>query len=302
MIKKIVKKLSGGGNPDLLAMEYAKAHDVTHNPNICFVVALRSRQSTDKWSQVLNDFNNTLRSIFNQTCPDFQVYVGCNEIPELEDEYDERLHFVTADLPIPNTWEEKCRDRSWKLCLCAKKIREEYQDLLASDNGIYIFPVDADDFVNCRIAEYVANHPDANGFKSANGYKWIKGSFKMEITPYFGGSMNIMKMYKDDLPAELPEQSLCFDKETAIKLTERYPIRWYDIEVEHKFAELGRPLERLPFKSTVYVLGTGANISNSDPHNLNNGKEFHPIAFLRSINPLSHRKVTTEIKKEFGMI
>lgn len=268
---------------------------------ICFVIALRSKQSTDKWPQVLSDFKNTLRSIFNQTCPDFEVYVGCNEVPELEEKYDERLHFVTADLPIPNTWEEKCRDRSWKLCLCAKAIREHYQELWISNGGIFVFPVDADDFVNCHLAEYAVHHPEANGFKSADGYKWVKGSSWMEITPYFGGSMNIMKMYADDLPAELPDQSLCFDKETAMKLTKRYPIRWYDIEVERKFAELGRPLERLPFRSTIYVLGTGVNISGSDPNNQNDGKKFHPIAFLRSINPLTHKKVTTKIKKEFGI-
>lgn len=269
---------------------------------LCFVIALRSKLSTDKWSQVLSDFNDTLHSIFNQTHPDFQVYVGCNEIPKLEREYDERLHFVTADLPIPNTWEEKCRDRSWKLCLCAKTIREHYQELLTSNNGIFVFLVDADDYVNCRLAEYVANHPEANGFKSVNGYKWIKGCSWMEITPYFGGSMNIMKMYKDDLPDELPDQSLCFDKKTAMSLTERYPIRWYDIEVEHKFAELGRPLEHLPFRSTIYVLGTGINISSGDPNNSAGGKSFHPIAFLRSINPVRHKKITTKIKKEFGMI
>lgn len=268
---------------------------------ICFVIALRSPRSTDKWQQVLNDFNNTLNSVFNQTHPDFQVYVGCNEVPLLERDYGERLHFVTADLPIPNTWEEKCRDRSWKLCLCAQKIRSDYCNLLESGKGIFIFPVDADDFVSCNLAEYAAKHPNANGFKSKNVYKWIKGSLWMEVTPYFGGSMNIMKMYKDDLPENLPDQALCFDKKTAIELTKRYPIRWYDIEVENKFFKLGKPLERLPFRSTIYVLGTGCNISDSDPNNSNHKKRFHPIAFLRHINPLTHKKITSKIKREFGI-
>ena len=268
---------------------------------ICFVIALRGRQSTNQWSKALKDFNNTLQSIFNQTHPDFRVYVGCNEVPELEKEYDERLHFVTADLPIPNTWEEKCRDRSWKLCLCAKQIRNDYKELLDSGKGIFIFPVDADDFVSCYLAEYAVNHPDANGFKSANSYRWVKGSSWMEITPYFGGTMNIMKMYKNDLPEELPDQSLCFDYETAMKLTKRYPIRWYDIEVEGKFKALGKPLERLPFRSTVYVLGTGINISDGDPNNQNTEKRFHPVAFLRKINPLTHKMVTTKLKNEFGI-
>ena len=268
---------------------------------LCFAMALRSEESTDKWQEVVQDFNNTLRSIFNQTCPEFQVYVGCNAIPELENKYDERLHFITETLPTPNTWEEKCRDRSWKLCLCAKAIREDYHDVLAQGEGIFIFPVDADDFVNCRIAEYVATHQEANGFKSANSYRWNKGSKWMEITPYYGGTMNIMKMYEDDLPIELPKKSLCFDKETAMMLTKRYPIRWYDIEVENKFAELGKPLSRLPFRSTIYMQGTGMNISVGDPNNVL-GDRFHPIAFFRQMNPFMHKVVTKKIKKEFGMI
>lgn len=113
--------------------------------------------------------------------------------------------------------------------------------------------------------------------------------------------MNIMKMYKGDLPDELPDPSFCFDHDTAMKLTERYPIRWYDIEVEQKFAKQGRPLDRLPFRSTIYVLGTGSNISCSDPNNRTDKKSFHPMAFLRSINPMTHRYVTKKIKKDFGI-
>ncbi len=269
---------------------------------ICFTIALRSKKSTNNWERVLENFNNTLHSIFNQTNGEFEVYVGCNEVPELYEKYDERLHFVTADLPIPKTWQEKCRDRSWKLLLCAKEIRNQYSRLCKkNEGGVYIFPVDADDYVNCKIAEWCAKNPDANGFKSKTGYKWIKGQKHMVITRYYGGSMNIMKMYEEDLPDELPNSSLCFDEETAMLLTRRYPIRWYDIEVYDKFKEMGRPLSRLPFRSTVYVLGTGDNISLAEPCNGKNGKRIHPIAFLRKINPFDKRFVTYRLRKEFGI-
>ena len=266
---------------------------------ICFAIALRSRQSSDCWPAVLEDFNRTLRSVFNQTNPEFHVYVGCNEVPKLQDSYDERLHFVTVSLPVPKTWEEKCRDRSWKLCCCAMEIRKDLPRL--SEGGVYVFPVDADDLVSCRLAQYCAEHPDANGFKSPTGYKWIKGSRRMEITPYFGGSMNIMKMQKEDLPAELPDQSLCFDQETARMLTARYPIRFYDIEAEGKFEKMGRPFEKLPFRSTIYVLGTGENISGQDPGATGKSDRFHPVAFLRWLNPFTHKFLSKKIRREFGM-
>lgn len=268
---------------------------------ICFTIALRSKESTNQWDSVLRDFNNTLHSVFNQTCDEFRVYVGCNEIPVLSEEYDDRLRFVTVDLPVPKTWEEGCRDRSWKLLMCAREIKKDLT-ALAVRGGAFVFPVDADDFVNCRIAEYVQLHPEANGFKSKTGYRWIKGKRYMEITPYFGGTMNIMKMTSDDLPDDLPDRSLCFDQSTAMALTTRYPIRWYDIEAEDKFAAIGRPFSRLPFRSTIYVLGTGANISANDPSNASRSKKrFHPVAFLRKINPFDKKLLTNKIKREFGM-
>jgi len=269
---------------------------------ICFTIALRSKHSTKQWDKVLRDFNNTLHSIFNQTCDEFCVYVGCNEIPELFEQYDERLHFVTVDLPVPQSWEEGCRDRSWKLLMCAKEIKKDISTLSVCGGGTFVFPVDADDFISCRIADYVHQHPEANGFKSKTGYRWIKGKRYMEITPYYGGTMNIMKMYPDDLPDDLPDSKLCFDKDTAMALTACYPIRWYDIEAEGKFAALNRPFTQLPFRSTIYVLGTGANISSNDPANAGaHTQRFHPIAFLRKINPFNKKLLTKKIKEEFGM-
>jgi len=269
---------------------------------VCFTVALRSKHSTKQWDKVLTDFNNTLHSIFNQTCDEFRVYVGCNEIPDLFEDYDDRLRFVTVDLPIPKTWEEGCRDRSWKLLACARQINKDLSELSVRGGGTFVFPVDADDFVNRNIAKYVKENPEANGFKSKNSYRWIQGNRYMTITPYFGGTMNIMKMQPEDLPVELPDSRFCFTKEMAMQLTKRYPIRWYDIEVEKKFAELGKPLSRLPFRSTIYVLGTGANISSDDPINAAKSKRrFHPIAFLRKINLLDKKLLTKRIKEEFGM-
>lgn len=271
---------------------------------ICFTIALRSEKSTNQWDNVLADFNNTLKSIFNQTNSEFVVYVGCNEIPKLSETYDERLRFVITDLPVPKSWEECCRDRSWKLLSCAKAIKKDFLNTLTSGQGLFVFPVDADDFVNQKIAQWCYDHPNENGFKSKNGYRWIKGDRYAVITKYFGGTMNVMKMFLDDFPDELPSETLCFDRQTAMELTKRYPIRWYDIEVEGKYAEIGRPLSIFPFRSTVYVLGTGANISENDSSKCESKekKRFHPVAFLRKINPFDKKIMSKKLKREFGMI
>lgn len=265
-----------------------------------FTIALRSRESTDQWDRVVSDFEATLYSIFNQNCEDFCVYVGCNEIPELKYAFDTRLRFVCVDTPKPKDWLDGCRDRAWKQLACCAQIKKDLGVYLPND-GVFVFPVDADDFVNQKCAAYVKEHPNANGFKSPKGYRWNKGSRRMEISPYFGGTMNIMKLRPDELPDELPDISLCFDKSTCGQLNEKYPVRWDDIAVEEKMAQLGRPLEKLPFRSTIYVLSTGANLSNDDPRNGTTEKKIHWGVLLKKINILNWKCMNKKIRQEFGI-
>ena len=130
-----------------------------------FTIALRSRESTDKWDSVVSDFEATLCSIFNQTCDDFEVYVGCNDIPVLKAPFDHRLHFVCVHTPKPKDWLDGCRDRAWKQLACCAQIKKDLGPHLLND-GVFVFSVDADDFVNNKCAAYVKEHPGANGFKS----------------------------------------------------------------------------------------------------------------------------------------
>lgn len=269
---------------------------------VYFTIALRSKESTDRWEQVLADFEATLHSIFNQTCNEFHVYVGCNDKPNLSREYDHRLRFVCVNTPKPNGWLDGCRDRAWKQLACCAEIKKDLGELMPAD-GIYIFPVDADDLISNRIAAFAMEHPHENGFKSPDGYRWNKGERRMEISPYFGGSMNIMKLRPCELPDDLPDISLCFDKETCAWLNGIYPIRWNDIEVEEKMAQLGRPLTELPFRSTIYVLNTGANISSHDPRKNIHNNHISKLRLLRKkLRFWRYKQINKSIQQEFGMI
>lgn len=165
-------------------------------------------------------------------------------------------------------------------------------------------PVDADDLLNCNNAEYCKEHPKENGLVSDSGYVWQVGKRFLRKYPQmyeYCGSCNIIKMYRDDLPDKCPAPaSLCHDKETAAVLNLRYPIRYDHNTVVRRYAEEEKPFSTLPFCSTVYVLGTGDNIS-AIFHNENSerDKRFHPIAFLRNINPFQMQYISRKIKKEF---
>ena len=139
-----------------------------------FTIALRSKASTNNWKKTIEDFNNTIASIFNQTSDDFECYVACNDIPEMTKNYGERLHFIVVNTPKPNSWIEWYRDRAWKQLVCSYEIYKRNSAEIES-GGIFVFPVDADDYISNRVAAYVAQNSNSYGFKSKTGYKYFKG-------------------------------------------------------------------------------------------------------------------------------
>ena len=268
---------------------------------ICFIIALKNKSIGTNWDKVEKNFNNTLRSIFNQTDGNFRVYVGYTDMPKLYEKFDNRLKMIPCHTHTPVERIEKLRDRGWKLSVCSNAIYEEIDELSFEDGGVFVFPVDADDLVNRNIAKYVNSHPTAYGFKSKKSFLHRKGKKYLEITPYFGGTMNIMKLYKKDLIPTMPDVSHCFDLAASAELR-KYPVTWDDFAVERQFAEMGRPFSKLPFKSTIYLLGNGENLSDDDPQNIKStDKRFHPVAFLRKISPFNKSLITRSIKRDFAI-
>ena len=276
---------------------------------IIFAIPLRSEESSKNWDVVLSHFHRTVRSIFNQTNPNFKCIVACNKKPEMDQVYDERLEFIELPyMPVPGSWVEMARDKFWKLTMITVRVREILEQQENPDNGIYVMPVDADDLFSRRIAEYCHRHPNEHGFVSGYGYVWNAGHrhFRLHKGLHtYCGSCNIIKMYRDDLPESCPAaQELCHDQETAKWLNERYPIRFdHHIIVDH-YRENGRPFSKLPFPSTVYALGTGDNISAIHQElyerKAPSKKRFHPVALLRKINIFSYMPITKAIRREFG--
>lgn len=276
---------------------------------VIFAIPLRAKETSKDWDGCVRRFNQTLDSVFNQTSESFKCIVACNEIPPLFREFDDRLEFIPLDIPIPTEWVEMARDKFWKLTMVAVRIREILEEQPEPEKGIYVMPIDADDLIHQGIAEYCEKHPDENGFVSKDGYVWQSGNRMLRIYPElhtYCGSCNVIKMYREDLPEQCPvSQTLCHDRDTAGRLNARYPIRYDHNTVVSRYAEAGRPFARLPFRSTIYLLGTGDNISAiyHAMHTPEDQKDrFHPIAFLRSINIFTMKPFTKKIRKEFGML
>ena len=193
----------------------------------------------------------------------------------------------------------------------SKEMRKVLEQQENPECGIYVMPVDADDLLNYQIAGYCEAHPDANGFVSKDGYVWQEGSSIFCIYPQmhtYCGSCNIIKMYRDDLPERIPFPiDLCHDGHTAGILNSRYPIRLDHNIIVERYSSINKPFSTLPFRSTVYVRGTGDNISciplkeKEDPSKKRKGIQIHPIAFLRKINIFKIKYISQKIRSEFGI-
>ena len=275
---------------------------------IIFVIPLRAKETSKNWEKCEKRFWDTVKSIFNQSSEEFRCIVACNDIPTKQKEtYDDRLEFIKLNTPIPQKWIEMARDKNWKLTVIAVRIREILEKQDHPEKGIYVMPVDGDDLVNCKIAEYCCKHPNENGFISKDGYVWIEGNHYLRVYPkmytYCGGC-NIIKMYREDLPEKMPfSEEYCHDKSVAAQLNERYPIRYDHSIIFDKYKEAGKPFAVLPFRSTVYRISTGDNISliYRNEYCLKEKDRFHPIAFLRSINVFKIKYISRKMKKEFGI-
>mgnify|MGYP002543809520 CR=1 FL=1 len=253
---------------------------------IYFVIPLMSKQVAKDWDMVSTLFNRTLWSCYNQTDPNFKILVACHEIPTLNRKYDDRVEFIKVtekDAPIPKTQEEKMIDKGYKTHTLAMRLREL--------GGGYAMMVDADDLVSCHLAEFIAHHPNENGYYVKTGYVYFVGDNYMKVLPKFSSGSACIVNYKiDDLPDSYPQimTANCDDNKWIIRK------RHGGVVPACKAA--GRPLKPLPFKGAVYVLGSGEN------HSLY-GKTTKYQTRLREIRELFAIKhpIKGKLKREFSI-
>ncbi|WP_130837075.1 glycosyltransferase family A protein [Lachnoclostridium sp. Marseille-P6806] len=249
---------------------------------IYFGVPLRAKAVSRDWGRVSAQFERTLRSVCRQTSPEFKVLVACHDIPEGL-RTDPRVEFLRAETPYPASREEMMLDKGWKVSMIARRVREL--------GGGYVMLVDADDLISHRIAAYAAAHPGKSGFLSASAYLYRDGSDccrKIRAPHRVCGSCAIVHYEPEELPPELPRD--LWDDSPREKWVIRRPHR----QVPELLRAQGRPLERLPFPSTIYVQDTGDNHSRLGGGDL--GWKRRAELFFRRRLPISG------LEEEFGEI
>lgn len=241
---------------------------------LAFIIPLKSAQVSQDWRKTSALFERCLRSTCNQTSPAFRTVVVCNEMPEVEFSHD-HVSYVTVDFLPP----EKVANRIARAD--TDKGRRILKGIVYAQQfkPTHIMVVDADDCVSNRLAAFVSQYPEANGWYFKQGWKFKEGEpyvyVKRQDFYTMSGTSNILNVQHLNLPAE-PEYNRGYG--------------YYKFYLDHRktprfMEERQAPLAPLPFPGSVYVLGTGDNISNNDRK--------------LSFNFLSRRSLSPKIRAEF---
>lgn len=249
---------------------------------LSFLVPLQSSQVSKSWDTVSLLFERTLRSLCNQTSPNFNVTVACHERPTINFHHP-NITYIEVDFPIPpaDFRPKKVRDRM-------RKHLTALQHALKT-NPTHVMKVDADDLVSCRLAEYVNQHPTSNGWYMRRGYLYEEGSrwiYQAHSDFYKRcGSCNILRADLVRVPPNLHDNDLDFA-----------PYYTKHSTVEQRFAEQGTPLELLPFAGALYTYAHGENASGDRNKPATNGAIDRVKTFFVNFRPLTH-----SIRDEFGL-
>tara|TARA_R110001583_G_scaffold181353_1_gene338565 strand:+ start:9154 stop:10011 length:858 start_codon:yes stop_codon:yes gene_type:complete len=131
---------------------------------IAFIIAFRHPDSTKNYAHVVTLLEATLHSLVNQKNDNFKVYIGCNNIPELNIS-DPRIIFCPISCPLPNNRQEVLLDKGVKR---AAAIRSANND----SNPDYYFMLDADDLVSkhCVSTLHTLEQSSSGGYWLDRGY------------------------------------------------------------------------------------------------------------------------------------
>lgn len=251
---------------------------------LVFVIPLKSSIVSNHWERVTQLLERCLQSVCNQTSPNFRVVVIGHEKPTLQFNHP-HIHYLTVDFPIPQPapgdTKQTVLDRKR-----TDKGRKMINGLIYASqfNPSHTMLVDADDVVSNRLARFVSQNPQSNGWYIDRGYRYEEGRdyiyYKRQNFYRMCGSCNIVRYDLNALP-ETPEYNRGYG----------YYKRYIDHEKVKGLLEVNQtPLQPLPFAGAIYTVDNGEN-QYYDKNRFHNG----------IFNLFNNRRLTSAIREEFSL-
>lgn len=242
-----------------------------------FIVPLKGRSASHDWERVSRLCRRTLASLYQQTSPQFRIFLVCTDVPTGLAPH-ARLEVIQDSFPPPAPNKQaQIADKAAKVRRGLMAVRER--------GGGYVMGVDADDLVHHDLAALTTAHPQTNGWMIRSGYSYSEGSRWLEWHNDFHlrcGSSHIIRLAREELPDDLagPAEN-CF------------VLRHGHHAIAAYLAGIGRPLGVVPFPGAIYVKMTGEN---------NTGPDLSGIGFRATVSKaLRARPVTPAIRKAFNL-
>ena len=210
---------------------------------LVFVIPLKSPEASQNWQQVSRLCERTLRSVCAQSCPDFRVFLVCNQRPALNFNHP-ALTIIEDKFPVPDAdWLSRERDRFSKVKV----------GLIAARHHApaHVMIMDADDCVHRDLAALACKWPNAHGWIFDVGYWHDEGTRWLLRFKGFDkqcGTSAIVRLEPCELPSSLSEAN------------DHYFILKGHEKIRDLLRERGTPLAALPF-SAIYITGNGENTS-----------------------------------------
>lgn len=141
---------------------------------LVFVIPVKSLQVSKSWNRLSKLFERCIKSVCNQTSPDFRVIVVCHEKPNTQFHHP-HIQYIEVDFPPPNLDSASFGqargsgdvDKAQKI-LTGLAYADKFQPS-------HIMVVDADDCVSKHLAEFINQNSQADGWYLQKGYIYEEG-------------------------------------------------------------------------------------------------------------------------------
>lgn len=256
---------------------------------LVFIIPLKSSRLSSSWERVCQLLERTLKSVCNQTSSNFEVIIVCHEKPELSFS-DPRIHYLSVDLPLPgNDFVSKDKDKMCKMLLGMIKAD--------SMNPSHLMFVDADDCVSNRLAEFVDQNIDQNGWFIGKGYEYREDIQQLK---YRSKGLHLRTNTSHIIRMDLlkPDLTIPLEEVRSDNFILQHP------DTANILKGRGTPLKELPFPGMVYITDNGENIWWSQDKISQDKKGFDLKNKLQAYLKTAYQKMITrpltpEIQQEF---
>ncbi|MBR0697928.1 galactosyl transferase [Bradyrhizobium lablabi] len=261
---------------------------------LTFIIPVRHPANSKNWDALKARLAQTVTSISGQNSDRWQAIIVANvgaDLPALP----KGFSVERVDFPPNPKYERGVADDVevfWDFVRIDKG-RRVRAGMLAARNATFFMIVDDDDFVSSKLADYVAEHPDENGWYIDRGYLWSEGNLVLgAISKFFMlcGTSHIINARLYDLERLRENDADDYMKRTLGS----------HISVAHDLAAAGTPLSPLPFFGAIYRVGHAGAHSRSSrliATFFSKATLVHPIRFVKTA--LSLRLLTPKLRREF---